>query len=556
MDSGLEIIDVEEMEKKDKAQRKKIIYISCMIGLAVLVAFFSVAYNMTRGVKVYTTKIMPNNITSQISTVGTVRSGSEQVFRAFTQARVTALNVKAGDTVNQGDMLALFSSADIDADVASKKYQAETAAAVVEKGKNNIKLLNTTINQLEQEISKLNKQLGVKAASAVGTQELQATALNYSGSANVMNIGISEELENMEGLDPQLKQLLIQLEDEMNAQIRAALAASESSAITPDELKNAIASALSGAESKLENALVSSDSNMRKQLQLALLKQQKNILFTQIPSNEEMNRLQAAADAANQAYQTAMAQAMELKAGWVAPFAGVVSEVNITANGIISAGEPGIVLVDPNNLVVDVELGKYDAGKVSAGQAVKIMVGNDAIDGTVSFVGSVALASKEEETPFVPCRIAVTGADERLIIGFDADVDIQTASAEAAMVLPITALRTDEFGKYCYRYNEDVRTVSEVYVETGILNEESCQIIGGLQFNDTIILNPPEQVYDGARVRVMDSEETTAHTGGMTTALYDRQQTTTEPSSAEETTADEFSYPGNEEQQNTASINL
>ncbi len=552
--NDLEKIDEEELEPKEKIKQKKTIYISCIVSLAVLVALLAIVYNMTRGVKVYAEDIAPKSISSKISTVGTVRSGSERAFYAFTQARVTALNVKAGDTVNQGEVMALFSSAEIDADVALKKYQAENAAAVVEKGKNNIRLLNTTVAQLNQEISTLSKQLGVSSVSTAGEKKLQATFLTYSDKALVVNTSIADELNNMENVAPEIKKLLIQLEEETASQIRTALAASESASITSDELKSAIASALSGAESKLEKAMVNSDEKMRKQLQLVLLKQQKNILSTQIPSSEEMNRLQAASDAANQAYQTALTQSAELKAGWIAPFTGVVSEVNITQDGVTSVGTPGIVLVDTSTLVVDVELGKYDAGKVSNGQAVKIRVDDDVLDGTVSFVSSIASAQDENQNPFVPCRIMVSNPDKRLIIGFDVDVDIQTASADSVIILPVTSLRIDELGKYCYRYNKEEHTVSKVYVDTGIINEEYCQITIGLQFGDTIILNPSDKLYDGARVRLMDPEETTAPPVGLTTALYDNtQEGITAP--AAETTTDKFSYPNDESLQNTTNPN-
>lgn len=548
VDNSIEITDTEALEEKDKTRQKKIIYISCIIALAVLVAFFAIVYNMTRGVKVYTTDIVPKSISSKIATVGTVRSGVEKSFYAFTQARVTALNVKAGDTVNQGDVMALFSSAEIDADVALKKYQAETAAAVAEKGKNNIRLLNITISQLNSEIASLSKQLGVSAVSASGTAEFQATFLGYSNSVNAVNTSIADELDDIQGIDPKIKKLFLQLEEETATQIRTALAASENASISPDELKNAISSALSSAESKLESALVNSDEKMRKQLQLALLKQQKNILSTQIPSTEEVNRLQAASEAAKQAYEAALTQATELKAGWIAPFTGVVSQVNIAQDGVTTVGTPGIVLVDTNALVIDVDLGKYDAGKVSNGQPVKIHVGKDTLDGKVSFVSSVASVQGEEAAPFVPCQITVANPDKRLIIGFDVDVDIQTASADAAMVLPVLSLRTDELGKYCYRYNKEEHTVSKVYVDTGIVNEEYCQITVGLQFGDTIILNPSDKLYDGARVRVMDPEETTAPPVGLTTALYGSQDTTVP---VQEETTDKFNYPNNETQPNT-----
>lgn len=532
----------EEAYKKKKTRSKKTILISAVTTMAVLVALIAVTYNLTRGMKVEAIELQPQNIASQIAATGTVRSGMEKSYYAFTPARVSALNVKAGDTVNAGDVLASFASSDIDANVAQLKYQWETAAAAAEKGRNAINLLNTTITRLNNEISSLSKQLGVSAVSANAAAPLRAAYLSKSQEEGTA-AEVLDELDGIEDLDSDTKVLFSKLGRDTASQVENAL--SGVYGITEEEIKNAISSALASAENKLENALVNSDEKQRKQLQLALLKQQKNILSTQVPSTTEMSHLQAAVDAAKQAYESVNAQAGELKNGWIAEFSGVVAQVNMQQGGVVPVGTPGLVIVDPNTLVVDINLGKYDAGKVKIGQSATVYVKNEAIPGTVTFVSPVAL--EEDETASLSCRVTVTNPDSRLIIGFDVDVDIQTAYADAALVVPLTAVQTDELGKYCYKYNPEERTAVKTYVGVGITNENNYQITAGLTFGDIVILNPPEKLYDGARVRICEPEETTGPQSGLPTALYGTTVTAPEGQTTipagEETTTNKFNYP-------------
>lgn len=520
---------------KDKIRsldNKKTVLISVIAVLAALAALGAVAYNLTCGVRVEAADVVPENITSKISVTGTVSSGNAKAYYVFTPARVAALNVKVGDYVNEGDVLATFEADDINQNAAQLQYQWESAEAAFSKGSNAINVLKSTVAELDKDIKTLTKQLGSSAVSVGGTK-LRAEFLAEAGKGN--DADVLDELDSINGVDDSTKLLFSQLGSDTAGQVDRALSGTYGE--SDEDIKNAVNSALSNAEKKLETALASSNEKLRKQLQLLLLKQQRNILNAQVPSTDELRHLQAAAAAAKQAYEAVNSQAGALKNGWIADFSGVVSQVNVQEGGVVVTNTPGIVIVDPNAPIIDIDLGRYDAEKVKPGQHATVYVKDGKLSGTVVFVSPVAKGSGEEAT--LSCRVAVDNPDERMIIGFDVDVDIQTAEAKAAIVLPLTAVQTDELGKYCYKYNPEDRTAVKTYVGVGISNENGYQITQGITFGDKIILNPSEKLYDGVRVRICEPEHTTAPQSGLPTDLYTVPETTFN-FSEEETDSDGF----------------
>lgn len=522
-----------EKKKIRLFDNRKNILIAVVAAVTVLAVLMAVAYNLTRGIKVEAIEIQPEDIASKISATGTVNSGAEKGYYVFTPARVTALNVKVGDYVNAGDVLAVFESSDIDVNVAQLKYQWETAEAAFAKGTNAINLLKPTIAGLDREISTLNKSLG-KAAVSVGNASLIAEFLTETGGEET-SADILKELDGITGVDNETKLLFSQLGDDTENQVSKALSGTYGN--EDDDIKNAVISALNNAEKKLETAMADSNDKLRKQLQVLLLKQQKNILNAQVPSTNELRHLQAAAAAAKQAYEAVESQAGDLKDGWIAEFPGVVTQVNVNQGGVASTNIAGIVVVDPNALVVDVDLGRYDAEKVKPGQSVTVYVKGAKLGGTVTFISPVA--DKQGEETSLSCRITLNNPDDRLIMGFDVDVDIQTAEARSTIVLPISAVLTDELGRFCYKYNPDDHTVTKTYIGLGVSNENGYQVIAGLNFGDIVVLNPSDKLYDGVRVRVCEPEETTAKQSGLPTALYTVPETTVAAGSYSESLGDE-----------------
>ena len=62
---------------------------------------------------------------------------------------------------------------------------------------------------------------------------------------------------------------------------------------------------------------------------------------------------------------------------------------------------------------------------------------------------------------------------------------IHGRSSENALLIPITALRSDSDGQYVYRKSED--GLEKVYVKTGITSSSSVEITSGLSDGDQIV---------------------------------------------------------------------
>lgn len=503
-----------------KEKKKKNTFITVSFAAAAVVAVLAFVYNFTLGVKVSTAQVNAGEISSVIAVTGTVKPGLEKAYYSFVQARVTAVNVKPGDTVNAGDVLATFESSQIDAEVSRAKYQADTATAAVINRNTAVRILNSAVTALDNQISLLSKELGVSNVSLSACSPVYAVQASAFG-ANPVFVAEKNEgtIDGVDGADSETAALFNAAQAQTESKINSLLNSSER--VSEREMSDAIVDAIKNAQNSLQNTMTNASEKSRKQLQLALLKQQRNILAAQVPSIEEISKLQEASQSALQAYQTVNTQATELKNGWSATFSGIVSQVNIREGGMAPSDKAGIVIVDKTQMVVNVDLGKYDAGKVQPGQIAYVYIDGNKLSATVSSVSPIGV-EKDGDT-VLPCNITLDSPDERLIIGFDVDVDIRTEYIQYALYVPSEAVLTDEYGKYCFTYDAQTRTVTKVYVGVGIMNEYAYQIIYGLNQGEVVIVNPPSGLKDGERVRMLKHKNKNIPGVQLTQPLYKAQ---------------------------------
>ena len=136
-----------------------------------------------------------------------------------------------------------------------------------------------------------------------------------------------------------------------------------------------------------------------------------------------------------------------------------------------------------------------DIGEVAIGQTVSFTV--DAYPGRI-FHGTVSDISKKEysssssssSSSVVYYTVYVSiNADELsgLYPSMTARAEIMGRESKDALVIPVTALRSDATGSYVYV--KDGNDVTKVYVKTGITTDKEVEIISGLNENDQIVVS-------------------------------------------------------------------
>lgn len=266
-----------------------------------------------------------------------------------------------------------------------------------------------------------------------------------------------------------------------------------------------------------------------KQIQLAVLQAQSE-MYSIAASDTAVSAKKELMDTAKSALDTIKQSSEELEAGWTASFDGTITACDLVAGEQTSLVSTGITLENMNTMVVTISLGEYDNHKVKVGMPCKVTTAYGTYDGEVTSkaptatggnsaslldsVGSMAgisgLSSLTESGAGVECTVEVKKPDENIVIGFDADVEIDTGEYLGVTVVPIESIVLEKTGTYVYLYNEEDNTVTKTLITTGAVSDSSYEVTNGLKPGDKIV-SAPASTYeeDSFKVKVVDKTKNT-----------------------------------------------
>jgi HlyD family secretion protein len=182
----------------------------------------------------------------------------------------------------------------------------------------------------------------------------------------------------------------------------------------------------------------------------------------------ELTQAQAQLDAAN----AELAQAT-----LVAPFAGTVAEVNITAGGIAGT-DAAITLVDLSALHVDVNVSETELPKIKPGQPASITfeaLPDATLNGVVESISPVPTSGQSVVTYLVQVRFEP--AQSGVQVGMSADLSIEVERHAGVLQAPSRAINsTGPIKTVQVLYGQDQTPVT-IQVETGASNGTMTEIV-------------------------------------------------------------------------------
>lgn len=252
-----------------------------------------------------------------------------------------------------------------------------------------------------------------------------------------------------------------------------------------------------------------------KELQLAALNVQAQ-LYALEASDTTVSAKKTARDTTKEALDILKESSKELEAGWVASFDGTVTECDLLPGEQSSLLSTGLKLENMNSMVVDISLSEYDNYKVKVGMPCKITTVYGSYEGEViskaptatgsssaslldnvgSMAGISGLSSLTSSGAGIACKIRVDAPDDNIIIGFDADVEIQTGEFLGITVVPIESISLEKDGTFVYLYNEEEKTATKTKITTGAISNSAYQVTSGLKIGDKIIAAPSSDYED------------------------------------------------------------
>ncbi len=192
-----------------------------------------------------------------------------------------------------------------------------------------------------------------------------------------------------------------------------------------------------------------------------------------------------------------------------APSAGVILEIYQEDEVVLAAGTPVLAVGDLSRLEVEADFLSEDAARMRAGMPVEIFgraLGRRVVPGTIKRVhpsGFEKLSSLgvEQQRVTVVCDFeAVEGLGDR----YRVDVRVILDEVAAVPVVPESALFRWKGDWHVFRVTGSEATLTPV--ETGLGDGRVREVTSGLAEGDEVVLHPPKELEDGARVEPLPRE--------------------------------------------------
>ena len=545
------------MAKKMTAKKKRAIIISAVLAALVIAGVLFGVLHKDEKIEVETVKVDTQTVNETLDTTGTVSAGSQEVFTIPNGVKVTSLNIKEGDKVKAGQIIATFDTTSLNETVAQRESAYEQAQAAYKKAQADSNGSGGKIAELKKQIAELEKEaarLESESKTTTTTTKVTTTAAKPEPTTTTAApVKVSDSL--VKRFMRISKVMGVEYSEDMARSILTGLLSSGSSTNQISSMLDNFSQLSSMGSFDMSSFDMSSfdmssfagmaDTSglLTAKANLIQLKSQLALLEAQ-SSDTYVSTFKTIADKAQEAYIAAQKQADAMKDGWKAAKDGVVTEVNITADGepagtgsagaadfdissILSAVTSGgdvtsmlssfmsqgtaAVKVLYYPLVADIALSKYDVLDVELNQdAIIKTASNKLIDGKVSYISPVAsssnglnigaiMGSSAGSATTIPAQVTIDGADSSVIVGVDVNISIITDTKENATVIPVEAVCIKDEEVFVYVL-EDGRAVKK-NVELGINSDTYYEVISGVGMGDVLIKNT-SGLEDGVKVVV------------------------------------------------------
>ena len=527
------------MQKKKK--NKKVIVLCSVLAVAVLAVTAYMLFKPEEKLAVSTVQVTKQTINETLDTTGTVSTASEKSFTLIDKVKVKTVNVKEGDTVKAGDVLATFDVSSLEAALTEKENNYEKALAAYNKAKNASSSASKKITSTKKEIAELEAQIEKLKAESQTTTAAASTEKKDPG------VKVSDDL--VKRFIKVAKRFGVEYNEETARKVLSSLLSAGSTGSDISGLLDNL-STIAGSNGSFDMTALaqmggSSGALINAEMSLVQLKAQLATLELQSDDNY-ISIYKTVYENAQEEYQKALTQTNEMKKGWIADQKGLVSEVNIQVgetvetktvvdgknvdiSSIISSISSGMdvsnmisaffgsekvgIKVLNYPLVADISLSKYDVLDVSVNQEVTVKSADNTVhEGKVSYVGAIATSSGSSldissimsgsgNTNTIPAQVTIEDGDKSFIVGTDVDISIITDTQENALVVPVEAIVIDGSEVYVYVYDSEKSQAVRKEVTLGIANDTYYQVISGVNEGDVLIKNT-SGLEDGVKVKL------------------------------------------------------
>lgn len=230
-----------------------------------------------------------------------------------------------------------------------------------------------------------------------------------------------------------------------------------------------------------------------------------------VVSPQELDERTATANVAEANARAARANLANLRellrfGALTAPYPGIVTARTIDLGSLVTAGtaagaRPLLTVVQLDTVRVMVQVPQGAAARVRPGMRTRIVARDLGAD--AEFDGAIVrtAGAMDPTTRTLLAEVRVANPRRRLLPGMFATVRLTVPGAGATVRLPAIALILRGEGTLAARVERD--TVRLVPVTLGRDFGTTVEVLEGLAAGDAVVVNPPESLEDGQRVRAI-----------------------------------------------------
>ncbi len=478
-------------QEEKRARSKKIRrIISLVVVLALVVGLlYRWATKEEELPAVETTEAVIGEVNQIVKTSGSVETMESKTYFAGVNAPVKSVNVATGDYVTAGTMLMEYdedtlelnkTQAELSNQQANGSYSdsMERNADSVEKyvsGSATLPVYEEQLETVKAQIKELQAKIDAKTDRMKQTlYELQQTQLDINQD------GIQGDSDNTKMEDG--KEVSLQIQESIN-KINYELEHDSELEAWNQQLTD-LKEVQSDLETKKSEAKSDKTSGESSKL-----------------TSGSQSSLSAQNQSSNLTNNETISDMEEAKEGVISDFNGIITKVAVVEGQTTANGAELFTIANADKLKINVELTKYDLGKVKIGQKVDITSVGYTYEGEVTAISNVA-TQNSKGTTVVATEITISNPDDNLIIGADADVEIHTADVSGVVIVPIEVVNTDSNGTFVYIVEDGV--VVRRNVTVGVVSDSYEEITEGLSAGDQIITRVDESIEEGLEVQIAD----------------------------------------------------
>lgn len=415
-----------------------------------------------------TLTVKVGTLTQTLSATGALEAAENKVLNFETSAPVTEVNVKVGNFVSAGDVLATV-------DTTALNAQVRNAEISLTQAQNSLNQLTAAPQEIDIKIAQVN----IEAAQA----SLNAASNTGSSAADVQIAQYNEEIAKNQLWQAQLNRDINSVSTNPNARNAYSNQVNSDSSLAQTQLSADIAAAnaeatagngpnqgsLGSANAQLVSAQANLDSLMAGP-SATELRQAQIVVET----------AQLSLDKANQALADAVL---------VAPFDGLVAEVNIV-EGEVPSPTGAITLLDTSRFTTTLSVDEKDISQLQVGQTVQLNMkafGDELMPATVTRIQPTPTTTSGLVTYNV--EVTLNATDSKLRPGMTTIANIVLGQQDNVLVVPNRFITTDAAtGKSTVKVRTPANTYTDVEVTLGTQTNSDSVVTSGISVGQTLVI--------------------------------------------------------------------